>query len=156
MVLSLQHEIHSFKVQWCKTNRPSVQISSEGPGKCYCNEITMDDRYSCITYDSNGKLWRKRPKIPYKPSQCDRKTKTVASLERCKDAWRHHKILQCYVQGDDVTSLNVTWTKQGPSCDCKRSKRMFKQHVNFMSWTWVCCLNTTSSTFNHSFKQLCS
>ena len=22
--------------------RPSVQISSEGSGKCYCNEITMD------------------------------------------------------------------------------------------------------------------
>ena len=39
--------------------RSSVQISSEGPGKCYCNEITMDDRYSCITYDSNRELWRK-------------------------------------------------------------------------------------------------
>ena len=26
-----------------ETARPSVQISSEGPGKCYCNEITMDD-----------------------------------------------------------------------------------------------------------------
>ena len=36
--------------------RPSVQISSEGPGKCYCDEITMGDRCSCITYDSNGKL----------------------------------------------------------------------------------------------------
>ena len=36
--------------------RSSVQISSKGPGKCYCNEITMDDRYSCITYDSNCKL----------------------------------------------------------------------------------------------------
>ena len=36
--------------------RPSVQISSEGPGKCYCNEITMGDRCSCITYDSNGKF----------------------------------------------------------------------------------------------------
>ena len=59
--------------------RQSVQISSEGPGKCYCNEITMDDRYSCITYDSNGKLWRKRPKTPYKLFQCDRKTKMAAS-----------------------------------------------------------------------------
>ena len=36
--------------------RPSAQISSDGPGKCYCNEIIMDDRYSCITRDSNGKL----------------------------------------------------------------------------------------------------
>ena len=36
--------------------RLSVQISSEGPGKCYCNEINMDDHCSCITYDSNGKL----------------------------------------------------------------------------------------------------
>ena len=27
-----------------ETAEPSVQISSEGPGKCYCNEITMDDR----------------------------------------------------------------------------------------------------------------
>ena len=53
--------------------RPSVQISSEGPGKCYCNEITMDDRCSCITYDSNGKLWRKRPKAPYKFFKCDGK-----------------------------------------------------------------------------------
>ena len=45
---------------------PSVQISSEGPGKSYCR-IVMDDRCSCITYDSNGKLRRKRPKAPYKP-----------------------------------------------------------------------------------------
>ena len=65
--------------------RPSVQISSEGPGKYYCNEITLDDSYSCITYDSNGKMWRKRPKTPHKFFQCDRKTKMVASLERCKD-----------------------------------------------------------------------
>ena len=47
-----------------KAARPSLQISSKGPGKCYCEEITMDDHYSCITYDSNGKLWRKRTKIP--------------------------------------------------------------------------------------------
>ena len=65
--------------------RPSAQTSSDGPGKCYCNEITMDDRYSCITKDSNGKLWWKRPKTPYKLFQCDRKTKMAASLERCKD-----------------------------------------------------------------------
>ena len=45
----------------------------------------MDERYSCITYDSNGKLWRKRPKTPYELFQCDRKTKMTASLERCKD-----------------------------------------------------------------------
>ena len=37
-------------------SRPSIQISSEGPGKCDCNEINMDDRCSCIIYDSNGKL----------------------------------------------------------------------------------------------------
>ena len=42
----------------CLNTRPlgRVQISSEGSGKCYCNEIIMDDRYSCITYDSNGTL----------------------------------------------------------------------------------------------------
>ena len=39
-----------------EATRQSVPISSEGPGKCYCNEITMDDRCSCITYNSNGKL----------------------------------------------------------------------------------------------------
>ena len=39
-----------------EATRPSVQISSEGPSKCYCNEITMDDHCSCITYDSSGKL----------------------------------------------------------------------------------------------------
>ena len=27
---------------------PSVQKSSEGPGKCLCNETNMCDRYSCI------------------------------------------------------------------------------------------------------------
>ena len=44
--------------------RPSVQISSE---------ITMGDRCSCIIYDSNGKLRRKRPKAPYKPFKYDGK-----------------------------------------------------------------------------------
>ena len=39
---------------------------ADGPGKFYCNEMIMDDRCSCKTYDSNGKLWRKRPKAPYK------------------------------------------------------------------------------------------
>ena len=42
---------------------PNVQISSKGPGKCYCNEITMDDRCSCITYDSNANCDEKAPKL---------------------------------------------------------------------------------------------
>ena len=31
-------------------DRPSVQTSSEGPGKCKCNVTNMCDRYSCILY----------------------------------------------------------------------------------------------------------
>ena len=95
--------------------RPSVQISSEGPGKCYCNEITMDDRCSCITYDSNGKLWRKHTKAPYKLFKCDGKPtwrlvrNIVYNDANCAmTLWRHHKILKCYVQGDNITSLNIT------------------------------------------------
>ena len=33
-----------------KADRPSVETSSEGPGKCKCNETNMCDRYSCIFY----------------------------------------------------------------------------------------------------------
>ena len=43
--------------------KSSVKISSEGPGKCYCNEITMDNRCSCITYDSNGNCDENAPKL---------------------------------------------------------------------------------------------
>ena len=33
-----------------EADRPSVQTSSEGPIKCYCNTTTMCDRFSCILY----------------------------------------------------------------------------------------------------------
>ena len=45
--------------------RPSVQTSSEGPGKCYCTETNMCD--SCILYDSMKtpveNAWKKREKV---------------------------------------------------------------------------------------------
>ena len=94
--------------------RPSVQISSEGPGKCYCNEITMNDHCSCITNDSNGKLRWKCPKVPYKLFKCDGKSRwglvqnIVNNDASCAmTLCCHHKLLKCYVQGDNVTSLNV-------------------------------------------------
>ena len=31
-----------------EVDRASAQISTEGPGKCFCNETNMFDRYSCI------------------------------------------------------------------------------------------------------------
>ena len=34
----------------CLNTRPSVQISSEGPDKCYCNETYMCNLYSCMVY----------------------------------------------------------------------------------------------------------
>ena len=98
-----------------EATRLSVQISSEGPGKCYCNEITMDDCCSCITYNSNGKLWWKCPKAPYKLFKCNGQPtwplvqNVVYSDSSCAmTLWRRHKILKCYLQGDNVTSLNVT------------------------------------------------
>ena len=33
-------------------SRLNVQTSSEGPGKCLCNETNMCDRYSCIPYSN--------------------------------------------------------------------------------------------------------
>ena len=96
--------------------RPSVQISSEGLGKCYCNEITMADRCSCTTYNSNGKMWQKRPRASYKLYvnlfKCTGKPtwllvqNVIYNDTSCAmTLWCHHKILKCYVQGDNVTSL---------------------------------------------------
>ena len=82
-----------------EATRSSVQIFSEGPGKCYCNEITIDDRCSCITYDSKGKLWRKGPKAPYKHqlhSSNVTQTNTASSSECCLP-W-------CQLRNDPLTS----------------------------------------------------
>ena len=40
----------------------SVQMPSEGPGKCLCNETNMCDRYSCILPDFSRKSHRKQCK----------------------------------------------------------------------------------------------
>ena len=53
----------------CLNTRPLGRVFKylpRDPAIVYCDEIAMDDHCSCRTYDSNGKLWRKRPKAPYK------------------------------------------------------------------------------------------
>ena len=42
--------------------------------------VTMNDRCSCITYDSSGKLWRKRSNAPYKPSKQNKLKASVLIL----------------------------------------------------------------------------
>ena len=121
----------------------SVQISSRDP----TNVIAMKLPWMIVvlaSYDSNGK-------VPYKLFTCDGKpTWRLVQNVVYNDAscamtlWRHHKILKCYVQGDNVTSLNVTLTKQ---CAHLVISKKFKIHVQttlFMIWTWVLL-------FEHSF-----
>ena len=97
--------------------RPGVQISSEGPGKCFCNEITMNDSCSCITYDLYDKLWRQRPKGPYKfhinSSNATEKNNMAASLENCLQ-WNQIKSNQFYwykIQTRTGLSPMKTWRR---------------------------------------------
>ena len=138
--------------------RQSVQISSEGPSKCYCSEITMNYRCSCITFDSNGKLWRKRPKAPYKLFKCDGKPtwrpvqNVVYNDATCEvNHSRHHKILKCYVQGDNVTSQSsvnkarpILWYQKF-KIHVQTAREFHDLNIGFVVWTRLLIHSTIAS-----------
>ena len=109
---------------WGQAFRQPIQTSSDGPGKCQCNETNMCDRYSCdFNWFQPKWHWNVAKTLSY-PFSYTRwcmveRTFQWDNIIAAHNVFANKSTDKMIIQGCNTFLCNIMQTNQGPSKYCQ-------------------------------------